>query len=404
MSTVGVWLLLLAFQSNFYEQGMKALEEQRYQAAVENLTNAVAAEPKDFSLHFNLALAYSLWGKDAQAIPEYQKALELKPDLYQANLNLGILLIKQMRPAEAQPYLKAALAAKPKEYRPNYYLAEALLAAGDFAGADQTFQTALDLNPKSAAAESGLARAEAKLNRLDQAAPHFRKAADLDPAYRDGLLELASLYEAADQSSEAIAIYEKFPENAGAQERIGALLLKSGRAGDAVSRLETAVAQSPTIANRAALASAYLKNKQADMARPIIEQLLKEQPNDYDLRMALGRIERDARKFADAAQDFFRATQMKPDSSEAWSELAGALVLAESYPAALSALDRLAALHSEKPGHVYLRAIVLDKIKQYKLALASYERFLAMSQGQSPEEEFKARQRARIIKAELSKR
>ena len=61
-------------------------------------------------------------------------------------------------------------------------------------------------------------------------------------------------------------------------------------------------------------------------------------------------------------------------------------------------------LSKEKPGHVYLRAIVLDKFHQFKAALESYERFLALSNGQSPDEEFKARQRVRIIQRELSKR
>src|SRR5271170_5360438 len=122
--------LFLAFQSNFYEQGLKALEEKRYDAAIESLTNAVAAEPKDYTAHFNLALAYSLLGKDAEAIPEYKKTLDLKPDLYQAQLNIAILLLKEKNAAEAVSYLTAAAAQKPKEFRPNYYLGEALSAAG----------------------------------------------------------------------------------------------------------------------------------------------------------------------------------------------------------------------------------------------------------------------------------
>ena len=36
-------VLFLAFQSNYYEQGMKALDEKRYEAAVENFRNAIAA-------------------------------------------------------------------------------------------------------------------------------------------------------------------------------------------------------------------------------------------------------------------------------------------------------------------------------------------------------------------------
>ena len=63
--------------------------------------------------------------------------------------------------------------------------------------------------------------------------------------------------------------------------------------------------------------------------------------------------------------------------------------MAEDYPDALAALDRLAALHAEKPGHVYFRAIVLDKTRDLKPALESYQRFLTMSNGQNPNEEFR---------------
>src|ERR1700691_1577339 len=100
--------LFLAFQTNFSEQGLKALDEKRYPEAVESLTQAIAADPKNYSLHFNLALAFSLMGKNAEAIPEYKKALELKPDLYQAQLNLGISLLRENKPAEGAQYLPPA--------------------------------------------------------------------------------------------------------------------------------------------------------------------------------------------------------------------------------------------------------------------------------------------------------
>jgi hypothetical protein len=46
---------------------------------------------------------------------------------------------------------------------------------------------------------------------------------------------------------------------------------------------------------------------------------------------------------------------------------------------------------------------VLDKIKDRKPALESYEKFLAISNGQNPDEEFKARQRVRILQREIRK-
>jgi tetratricopeptide (TPR) repeat protein len=398
-----VLVLFLALQSNYTELGLKALDEKRYQEAVDNFINAIAAEPKDYSLHFNLALAYSLMGKAAEAIPEYKKTLDIKPGLYQAELNLSILLLREKQASEAVPYLTDAVSQKATEFRPNFYLASALFSSGDFAKAEQAYKNALEIDPKSPDAELGLAHALAKQDKLAEAAPHFQSAARMSPNYRDGLLELASLYEAAKRDTDAIEIYQQFPENPGAQERLGALLLASGQPADAIAHFQAAVQASPTPANRAALATAYLKNKEPDKALPVIEKVLAADPNDLELRMLHGRILRDQRKFPEAEQDFISATKIKPDSADAWSELASVLVVAENYPAALAALDRLAALHAEKAGHVFFRAIVLDKIHEQKPALESYQRFLAMSNGQNPNEEFQARQRIRILERELRK-
>jgi hypothetical protein len=43
-------------------------------------------------------------------------------------------------------------------------------------------------------------------------------------------------------------------------------------------------------------------------------------------------------------------------------------------------------------------------MKLYKEALPAYEKFLAASVGKSPEEEFKARQRVRVVKKVLDKK
>ncbi len=77
---------------------------------------------------------------------------------------------------------------------------------------------------------------------------------------------------------------------------------------------------------------------------------------------------------------------------------------AEQYPQAIGALDRVKTLGGEKPGHLYYRAISLDHLNQYKPALEAYQKFLQASTGQHPDEEFKARQRSRILAKEISKR
>jgi eukaryotic-like serine/threonine-protein kinase len=405
LAAVGVLLAAAAAADDPLQTGLKALEEQRYQAAVDSFRAAIAADSNDYSAHFNLAFALSMLGgnNDAAAIAEYQQTLRLKPGLYQAELNLGILLLRQKQGAAAVPHLEAAAKEKPAQFRPAYYLAEALAAAGQTGAAETRFREAVQIDPKSAAAEAGWGRALTGANRLTEAAEHLRKAAALDPTYNDGLLDLASRYEQAKQPAEAIAIYRLFPDNAGAQERMGALLLESGKPDEAVTALEAAVAKAPTAANRYALATAYLRTKQTDKAAAALEMAIQAEPSNLDLRLVHGRLLRDSRKYPEAAQEFYRVVQARPEAKEGWSELAGVLILMEHYPQALAALDKVQTLGGETAGINYLRAIVLDKNKMFKPALAAYQRFLEMSHNQNPDEEFKARQRVRIIEKELSK-
>jgi len=412
---LAVFAGLLGFWNDPSADGLKALDDKRYDAAVQSFTAAVAADPKDFSAHFNLAFSFGMLHRDADAISEYRKAIDLKPDLYEAQLNLGIVLIRDKQPADAAVVLEKAVSKKPKEYRPVYYLGEALLASGNAEASQKAFATAAELNPKSAFAELGLARSLVRQNKLDDAAPHFHKAADLDPSHREYLLELAAADETAGKTDDAIALYAQFPNDAGAQERLGQLLLQSDKADEAVAHFQASVQQSPTAANRVGLIQAYLKTHHPELALPLIDQALAAAPGDYDLLMLKARIVRDQRKFDVAAPLFLQAAQLRPNDWMAWSELANLLVMMENYPGAIAALDHVRGLNAEKPGHFFLRAIVLDKIQEQEHggrthreamqgALASYQKFLELSAGTDPNNEFKARQRIKAIQLEMKER
>jgi tetratricopeptide (TPR) repeat protein len=402
-----MWVLLaflFAQSVDFSAEGLKALDAQKYDAAVDLFTKAVAEDPKDYGARFNLALAYSLWGKDAEAIPQYRAVLELKPGLYEAELNLGISLLHSKDAAGAAAQLKAAAEQKPTEFRPVFYLGDALRETGALAEAEAAYTTAVGLKADSAEAELGLARTLLGEKKLADAEPHFRKAAALNAKYKSYLLELASLYEADHQGDRAVALYREFPDDAGAREHLGALLIAAGDAAGAIPALEAAVAKSPTAGNRAALAQAYLKTKQDDKALAVASQMVAAEPQAYDVRMFAGKILLNLYKLGPAAAQFQAAAKIKPDSIEAWRELSGALVVNQDYVGTIAALDRLSALGVESSGQWFFRALSYDHLHQLKEALAAYNKFLETSQGKSPDEEFKARQRVRMIQYELGKR
>jgi tetratricopeptide (TPR) repeat protein len=244
----------------------------------------------------------------------------------------------------------------------------------------------------------------ARQQKLGDAAPEFREAAALDPAFKESLLELAGLYDNKKQSAEAIAIYCEFPANAAAQRRLGELLIESKQYADAVTRLEQANAANPSASSRAALAEAYLMSGQTERALPLLQQAVAGSPEDFDIRMAYARALRDRRQFPAAAAQFQQAARLRPRDVPPWTELGTALYMAGSLQESLTAFDRARELGDDSAGVSFFRAIILDKLRQLKPALEAYERFLSLSQGKNPDQEFQARQRARIIKRQLEKR
>ncbi len=346
--------------------GIKALETAKFEEAEALFEKAVTAEPKDYSALFYLSLAQTFLNKDDAAMAGFRKVLEMKPGMFEAEINLGLLLYRYRRFEEAIPILEQARSHKPGDVRTLYHLAESLRETGDCATADPHYRKAVELDPTLAAATLGLARCLLAGGKLDEAAPLFLKAGSA--------LELAQAYEDAGETGKIIPLYE------------------------------AALKDEPSLEIETRLAGAYLKTRRFDEAEALIGKALVKAPEDFDLRLTHGRLLRDKRQFGPAAQEFARAVNLKPDSTEALNELAGMFISLNEDARAIAVLDRLKALGAETPGHLFFRAVVLDRNKQVKPALAAYRAFLEVSVGKYPDEEFKARQRARILEKEASRR
>ncbi|HEX3743981.1 MAG TPA: tetratricopeptide repeat protein [Bryobacteraceae bacterium] len=409
MVAAAVALLFFLQAPDYDAEGVKALDAGNYQAAADSFTKAIAADPKDYYAHFNLALAYTFLKKDDEGIAEYRKTLELKPGQYEAELNGGMLLLRQKNPADALPLLEDAARQKPAEFAPVFYLAEAELQSGQADQAVEHYRQAAAIDPKSATAELGWGRALALAGKLDEAAPHFRTAIARDPRFHDALLSLADLYEERKQIPEALAIYREFPDNAAVQEHAGNLLLESKKYGEAVSQLEKAYAEAPTEANRKALAAAYLQAQQVAKALPLLEKAVADEPANYDLRLGYAHALRDSKQYPAAAVQFHEAAKLKPTEIKTWNELGSMLYLSGDRENAMAALAQARQLGDNSPGNWFLTAIMLDaahgsKAAIARQAIAAYQSFLAVSNGKSPNQEFQARQRSKLLQRELDRR
>src|ERR1035438_4204051 len=73
-------LLLLVQSSDHAAEGLKALGSGEYETAAEAFRKAVAADPSDYSAHFNLALAYGFLARDEDGIAEYRRTPPARGD------------------------------------------------------------------------------------------------------------------------------------------------------------------------------------------------------------------------------------------------------------------------------------------------------------------------------------
>ncbi|MCL4784226.1 MAG: tetratricopeptide repeat protein [Bryobacterales bacterium] len=381
-------------------QGMAAFEKQDYATAITRFGQAISQNPGDISSRFYLALSLSLTGKDAASLSHYEKLAEAQPEIYEIRVNYAQALANTKHFEEAAAQLAKAEQLKPAQPKTVELLTAvglAELAAGDEAGATRRFEAVLALQPANAEAQLGMGKARLKAGDKAGAETWIRKAAEANPAAKRELLQLAAVYERDGNFDKAVELYREFPGDSMAQERIGELLLEQGKAKEAIAALEASAKAEPTFENRQRLAVAYLRSGEEAKAAATMQAAVEAEPGNAEAHSVYGRILRDSRQFGPAAGEFAQAIKLNPKDTTAWSEFAGVAVLAEQYQAALNALAQLEKLGGLKPGHHYLRAIILDKFQNDQQAIAEYELFLASSNGQNKDEEFKARQRLRML-------
>jgi tetratricopeptide (TPR) repeat protein len=406
LSALVVLPLLVAAPPDEVREASQALEQQDYARAAGILEKLLERDEENVSLQFNLAFAYTHLGQDAKAIELYEKVVRQQPQLMSARMNLAMLLLRGERAAEALPHLAAAVEARPGDFPTQLLYARALRRAEKPEEAMMAYGKAVSVEGATADASVELGDLLAERKRFKEATEAYRRAGEIDPKLDTMVLQLAERLE-GDLPQDALAIYQEYLDAHGdavaVRERVAMLLLQGERYPEAISMLEKVIAQSATAANRATLAQAYVLNNEPAKALPAWKEAVAADPESSSLRLRYANALLYSESFAEAGQQYLEALKADANLVEAWNGLAFCLYRADNYPGALKALLESAARGSEKPGNVYLRAIVEDKLQMHKEAMASYERFLGMTPGMA-DEEWKAKERIKVLTKILKKR
>ena len=386
----------------------EALNRKDMPAAVQALQAVVKVQPDNGAAWFNLGYAYSGLHQDEEAVQAYQKTLELQPDLFEAHLNLGILFTQMKRVQEAVEELNKAVALKPEHPRAHLYDGRALAAAGQSEAAEKQFQEALRLDPTLAIAWFDLGQSRLNRQDPDDALEAFRKAAELDPKLPQAKLGAALALEALSRSPEAIPLMEQYlaaqPDDLETRFHLAKLYLQQNKNEQALENLQIvyhARPETPRIA--AALGDVCALLKKFPESEKYYREALARTPNEPALHRALGQSLLDEEKFPEAEAEFRASLKLAPRSREAAKGLATSLYLQKKYPEAVPVLEALIRAPDVPVGTFFILATCYDHLHIVNKAFEYYTRFLELSHDQSPDQEWQARQRAKLLRRELGK-
>ena len=394
--------------STLLRKAQEALGRNDFATAAEALKQVVEAQPTLTSAWFNLAYAYTGLHKDEEAIASYRKALELDPDLFEARLNLGILLIQLKNPQAALPHLERAATLKPDHLRAQLYYGRALALTGQTERAEKQYQTVLRIDPKVASAHYDLGQLYLQQKRYPEALGSFQKAAESDPALAQAQLGMALAMEGLKDEVNAVAHFEQYltahPDDLETRFHLARLYLEQGKNAQAYEGLQAVYRLKPeTPGLAAALGDVCALLKKFLESENFYRQALLAAPTDPELHRALGQTLLAEEKLAEAEAEFRTALARNPGSREAAQGLATSVYLQKRYAEAIPLLEAQAHAPNPPPILIFALATSYDNLHILKKALENYERFLQLSKGQSPDHEWQATQRAKLLRHQLQK-
>ena len=173
--------------------GRAYVEKDLYAEAIENYQAALELDPESSATHDLLANAYNEAGEKSRARDEFEKAVELDPENADLRLRYGQFLTLVDPRAALQQHL-AVVESFPRvpEYRAE--LGSALLLAGNPAAADKEFERAVSLSPLSAKLQADIGRAYLLAQRPEEALRYYDRAQKLEPNNQLYALDLGRVH------------------------------------------------------------------------------------------------------------------------------------------------------------------------------------------------------------------
>ena len=230
------------------------VDQARYSQAAQQLEQMRKLGARDYDTTCSLASALGASGRLDEAIHLLREAIALDPEKLLAHHTLGRLLLVQQQPAEAAVEFERCAAMQPGSAGIQLELGRAYEALEKLDKAEAAYREALRLDPTLTKANYSLGTLLARTGRKEEAAAQlaiyqaaFQKEqeATLKSGSQHAEVNLAWEELRRGHAAQALAQFDRHPENADALRGSARALIELGRGAEALQRYERAVALAP---------------------------------------------------------------------------------------------------------------------------------------------------------------
>ncbi|MCL4743914.1 MAG: PEP-CTERM system TPR-repeat protein PrsT [Burkholderiaceae bacterium] len=280
------------------------------------------------------ALALASWylgnGQEKDAVPLLQEALAAAPDNIQLLDALGTAYMRTDQPVQAMGAFEKILRVKPDSAQLHLRMGQLKLSRGDTVGAMQNLRRAVELDPKALEARATMAAAHVRAGKPEEA----RKI--------------------------AAAIQKEQPKNPLGFVLDGDIAMSERRFGDAAGSFRKALAIDKALPISLKLHRAtYAAGGMADADKQL-QALLKDSPDNLQLRMYAGEVEISRKRWAEAVANYEVVLAQQPGNALALNNAAWALHELKD-PKALGYADKAAAAAPQAPAVLDTLGVILTQ-------------------------------------------
>ena len=406
--------LLSQKQQKFLDAGIKLMNEEKYELALNEFKSAVSANPKFAESYYQRGRCYLNLGKNAEAKKDLDKAIELDPkgiyynarglayenmnDTIRAHsdfglaisrdstnfefyYNMGRMLEMEQHPKAALAFINDAIAKGPKDGNNYVKKGELLQTLKDTAGAISAYNTALKNDSTFYGANYAMAILMNEKNKLKEALHYINRAIAADAKNPEPYVEKGLILENLKDTVEALKNYNKAIEldntYSFAYFSRGNYFQTHNNNTAAINDFSKIISMDANDADAyMARAECFADTNNCAAALSDLEIAKRLTPNDPGVYFQIGICQDETRFYREAIESFSKAITIDSTANEYFYSRGNSYYNLELLD--LAEKDYFKALKLDSAGPYFnLGNIHFDK-KEFDVAIGFYDKYLSM--------------------------